>query len=173
MTVEEIRRIYMLATCHHEAAHVAAAWRFGQIAESMQLGTIFGGSGDFNGLSEIMPILALENIVSVEQGVGCPVKLSPANAIIWYAGRVGHNRYLSTALGRKCCALQSHFKHDLDKVRRVTTDRRLMAEYRNRAEHMVAENWAVIQKLTCALYDKKRLEREDIEKIIARAKSMK
>jgi hypothetical protein len=57
----------------------------------------------------------------------------------------------------------------MKQVRQVTTDRALMAKYRKyrkQAEQMVAEDWAMIEKLAFALYERKRPEREDIEEIL-------
>jgi hypothetical protein len=51
-------------------------------------------------------------------------------------------------------------------VRQVTTDRKLMAKYRKQAEQMVERDWAMIQKLAFALFERKRMERPEIEDVL-------
>ena len=86
--------------------------------------------------------------------------------MISYAGRAGHNKYLSEVAGRKICADRSHFAADMEQVRRVTTDRKLMARYRKAAEQMVERDWPMIQRLAFALFEGKRMERAEIEDLL-------
>jgi hypothetical protein len=54
----------------------------------------------------------------------------------------------------------------MKQVRQVTTDRKLMAKYRKQAEQMVESNWEMIQKLAFELFERKRLERREIEDLL-------
>jgi hypothetical protein len=93
-------------------------------------------------------------------------KLSYKSALIAYAGRAGHNKYLSEVVGHKVSAAPGHFVGDMRQVRQVTTDRKLMAKYRKQAEQMVEKDWPMIQKLAFALFERKRMERAEIEDLL-------
>ena len=168
----DIDRQLALATCHHEASHAVIAWRVGEMAGFIQLGAVHGGEGDFGGMSWIPPIYDFDTVGTIKNGLlpgnkGERVpKLSYKSALIAYAGRAGHNKYFSEVVGHKVCADRSHFVGDMKQVRKVTTDRKLMAKYRKQAEQMVERDWEMIQKLAFALFERKRLERHEIEDLL-------
>jgi hypothetical protein len=160
-----------LATCHHEASHAVVAWRVGEMASFIQLGSIHGGDGDFGGMSWIPPIYDFDPVGMIKTLLlPCKrervPKLSYKSALIAYAGRAGHNKYLSDVVGHKVCADRSHFVGDLNQVRQVTTDRKLMAMYRKQADQMVERDWEMIQKLAFALFERKRMERSEIADLL-------
>jgi len=167
----DIDRQLALATCHHEASHAVVAWRVGEMAGFIQLGSIHGGDGDFGGMSWIPPIYDFDPVGMIKtlllpgKKERVP-KLSYKSALIAYAGRAGHNKYLSEALGHKFSADRSHFVSDMKQVRQVTTDRKLIAKYRKQAELMVEKDWALIQKLAFAVFERKRMERSEIEDLL-------
>ena len=167
----DIDRQLALATCHHEASHTVVAWRVGEMARFVQLGEVHGGEGDFGGMCWIPPIYDFDPVGTTKTGL-LPGKrervrkLSPKSALIAYAGRACHNKYLSEVVGHKVCADRCHFVGDMRQVRKVTTDRKLMAKYRKQAEQMVERDWEMIQKLAFALFERKRLERREIEDLL-------
>jgi hypothetical protein len=141
-------------------------------ARFIQLGEVHGGEGDFGGMCWIPPIYDFDLVGTTKTGLlpgkkeeRVP-KLSYKSALIRYAGRAGHNKFLSDLVGHKTSAAASHFVGDMKQVRQVTTDRKLMAKYRKQAEQMVESNWEMIQKLAFALFERKRLERREIEDLL-------
>lgn len=168
----DIERQLALATCHHESCHAVVAWRFGEMAAYIRLGAVQGGEGDFGGMSWIPPIYDFDpvgmtgTILRPKEKKQDVLKLSYRSAVIAYAGRAGHNKYLSEVLGHKFRAGASHFVSDMKQVREVTTDRKLMAKYRRQAEQMVERDWPMIQKLALALFEHKRMERSEIEDLL-------
>lgn len=167
----DIDRQLALATCHHEASHAVVAWRVGEMAGFIQLGAIHGGEGDFGGMSWIPPIYDFDSVEMIKT-VLLPgkkervPKLSYKSALTAYAGRAGHNKYLTEVVGHKVCADRGHFVADMKQVRQVTTDRKLMAMYRKQAEQMVERDWEMIQKLAFALFERKRMEQSEIEDLL-------
>jgi hypothetical protein len=147
------------------------AWRLGEMAGFIQLGSIHDGEGDFGGMSWIPPIYDFDPVGKIKT-VLLPGKkeriprLSYKSALIAYAGRAGHNKYLSEVVGHRVCADRSHFVSDMKQVRQVTTDRKMMAKYRKQAEQMVESDWGMIQKLAFALFERKRMDRAEIEDLL-------
>ena len=168
----DTERLLAFATCHHEASHAVVGWRVGEMARFVQLGEVHGGEGDFGGMCWIPPIYDFDPVGTTKTGLLSGKKeervpkLSYKSALIHYAGRAGHNKYLSDLVGHKVCADRSHFIGDMRQVRKVTTDRKLMAKYRKQAEQMVERDWEMIQKLAFALFERKRLERREIEDLL-------
>ena len=125
----DIDRLLALATCHHEASHAVVAWRVGEMAAFVQLGEVHGGEGDFGGMCWIPPIYDFDPVGTIKAGLPPGKKkervpkLSYKSALIHYAGRAGHNKYLSDLVGHKVCADRCHFVGDMRQVRKVTTDR--------------------------------------------------
>jgi hypothetical protein len=114
----DIGRQLALATCHHEASHAVVAWRVGEMASFIQLGSIHGGEGDFGAMSWIPPIYDFDPVGMIKT-VFLPgkkeraPKLSYKSALITYAGLAGHNKYLSDVVGHKERADRGHFVADM------------------------------------------------------------
>lgn len=157
-------RAYRLETAYHEASHVVVAYALDMECHGMEL---FGEDG--GGCSVIPPTLMFSNDGDpTTPGGFLGYKLE--NAVVSYAGRVGHTKFLREYTGRpKARPGENHFSSDVVQFSKFVKDDEKLAQWAKReALRLVDENWDLIKVVARELYGKGSLDRRQIERLIPR-----
>jgi hypothetical protein len=159
-----LHRAYRLETAHHEASHVVVAYALDMECHGTEL---FGEDG--GGRSTIPPTVMFSN----DGDPSKPIEFlgyKPEKAVVSYAGRVGHTKFLREYTGRpKARPGENHFSSDVVQFSKVVKDDEKLARWAKReAVRLVHENWDLIKVVALELYRKGSLNRWQIEKLIPR-----
>jgi hypothetical protein len=155
-----LQRAYRLETAYHEASHAVVAYSLDMECHGIEL---FGEDG--GGRCVIPPTVMFSND---DDPTSEFLGHKPENAVVSYAGRVGHTKFLREYTGRpKAMPGENHFSGDVVQFSKfVKGDEKLAQWAKREAVRLVDENWDLIKDVARELYSKGSLDRLQIEKLI-------
>jgi hypothetical protein len=158
----KLQRAYRLETAYHEGSHVVVAYSLDMECHGIEL---FGEDG--GGRSVIPSTVMFSND---DDPTSEFLGHKPENAVVSYAGRVGHTKFLREYTGRpKARPGENHFSSDVVQFSKVVKDDKKLAQWAKcEAVRLVGENWDLITVVARELYRKGSLDRWQIEKLIPR-----